>query len=59
MLVIPGPVVNRIFNQAGLQQGCIKLQFEASPERGGDSLSLQSQAQSAGDKLSPPPGRGA
>jgi hypothetical protein len=35
-------------------QGCIKLQFEGSTERGGDSLSPQYQAHSAGDKLSPP-----
>jgi hypothetical protein len=35
-------------------QGCIKLQSEGSRERGGDSLSPQFQAHSAGDKLSPP-----
>ena len=38
----------------GGQQGCIKLQLEGSPERGGDSLSPQFEAHSAGDKLSPP-----
>jgi hypothetical protein len=32
-------------------QECIKLELEGSPERGGDSLSLQLCAQSAGDKL--------
>ena len=31
--------------------GCIQLKLEGSPERGGDSLSLQLCAQSAGDKL--------
>ncbi len=36
------------------RQGGIKLQFEGSPGRGGDSLSLEFHAQTAGDKLSPP-----
>ena len=40
--------------QEVLGQGCIKLQFEDSPERGGDGLSLQFQVHSAGDRLSPP-----
>ena len=38
-------------------QGCLKLAFQGTPDRGGDSLSLQFQAQSAQsawDKLSPP-----
>ena len=38
-----------------LSQGCIKLQFEGSAGRGGDSLSPYYQARRAGDKLSPPP----
>jgi len=36
------------------REGGIKLQFEGSPDRGGDNLSPQLQAHSARDKLSPP-----
>src|SRR5664279_5103084 len=36
-------------------QDCIKLQFEASAEGGGHSLSPYYEAGRAGDKLSPPP----
>ncbi len=32
--------------------GCLKLQFEAFPERGGDGLSPPFPAHGAGDKLS-------
>jgi len=38
------------------RQGCIKLQREGSPGRGGDSLSLQFQADSAGTSC-PRPGK--
>jgi hypothetical protein len=37
-----------------LAQGCIRLQFEGSGERGGENLSPRDQAHSPGDKLSPP-----
>ena len=36
-----------------LAQGCIRLQFEGSGERGGENLSPRDQAHSPGDKLSP------
>ena len=40
------------FSMAGLHR---ELQLEGSAERGGDSLSLQFQIHSVGDRLSPPP----
>ena len=49
-----GSAVKGIRALFGGRQGCIKLQFEGSPFRGGESLSPEFQAHSTGDKLSPP-----
>ena len=49
---IPG--VKLCAEAVAVEQDCIKLRFEGSPARGGDSLYSQFQVYSAGDKLSPP-----